>query len=68
MMEDHKARLERYHRSGVYFEVKKESIANVGIFLLAMYMMYLLLKFVSHKEEEASIAYQRLKIQRIREN
>jgi len=27
-MDEHKKKLEEYHRSGLYFEVKKETIAN----------------------------------------
>ena len=66
-MQQHKERVEKYHRSGVYFEIKKESFLNVGIFVGAVGLMYILLRFVSTKEEEASIAYQRLKLQRLRE-
>jgi len=67
MMQQHKERVEKYHRSGVYFEIKKESFLNMGVFVGAVCLMYMLLKFVSTKEEEASIAYQRLKLQRLRE-
>lgn len=66
-MKAHKDRLEKYHRAGVYFEVKKETFVNLGIFGVALCLMYMLLKFVSTKEEEAAIAYQRLRIQRLKE-
>jgi len=28
IMEEHKKKLEEYHRGGLYFEVKKETVAN----------------------------------------
>jgi len=66
-MQAHRDRVEKYHRAGVYFEVKKDTLFNLGVFGIAVCMMYMLLKFVSGKEEEAAVAYQRLRIQRTRE-
>lgn len=66
-MRQHKERVEKYHRAGVYFEVKRETFFNLGVFAIALFLMYNLLKFVSSKEEEAAIAYQRLRIQRMKD-
>ena len=67
LIQAHKDKVERFHRAGVYFEVKKETLFNLGMFGVASCLMYMLFKFVSTKEEEAAVAYQRLRIQRDRE-
>lgn len=79
-MQDYKDRVEKFHRKGVFLEVRKDSLVSfgirriiilsynfAGIFVGALYLMSLLIRYVLSREEEAGVAYQRLKLQRIRE-
>lgn len=63
----HQEKVEKYHRKGVFLEVKKESLLNLAMFMIALYLLSLMMRFVISKEEEAGIAYQRLKLKRIEE-
>ena len=64
-MRAHKEMLERYHRKQFVFEVSTESILNWSLVFLALgvgsYFIYLIMQ----KEEERTVAFSRLKYQRI---
>ena len=64
-MREHKEMLERYHRKQFVFEVSTESIMNWALVLTAMGVGSYLIYLIIQKEEERTVAYSRLKYQRV---
>jgi|JI6StandDraft_1071083.scaffolds.fasta_scaffold88630_2 hypothetical protein len=64
-MRNYKEMLQEYHRRAFVLEIKKESIINFGLVLVASSICFYLIREVVRKEEEVAVSYQRLKHRRI---
>ncbi len=74
-MSEFKKKQEAYHRGGLYFEVKKDTLFNYGnnfdqflikgLLVSFLILCYNLISWLMDKEEEMEVNYERLKIKRV---